>query len=482
MGKICSQDFIKINSAFHHLFLRLSRRIDWRHLVCNKGFIFFYLFLIAFFILIAQPLPKEIALKATDYFRIQSELGRFSGAVLIGYKGKIIFEKGFGLANYELNVPIASRTKFRLGSLTKSFTATAILQLAERGLLNLNDLVSKYLPDYPQGDKITIHHLLTHASGIPNFTALPAYPKFKLNPTTLNRTIGLFRQLPLEFEPGTKFRYSNSNYILLTAIIEKVSGQNYADYLRENIFLPLNMLETGYDDPNSIIKYRARGYSLKDGEVINAPYIDMTVPAGAGGLLSTVGDLFAWDQGLRSDQILKAASREKMFTPYLENYGYGWVIKKINGRLVAQHSGSIEGFVSQMIRFLDDDLCLIILSNFDFAPIGQFTNDMLSLLFGKPINWPKERKAISISAEIFNRYCGEYEVAPNITIKIFQEKSRFWSQVSGQPKMEILPESETKFFVRLIEAEITFILDSEGKTTALVLNQGGKDHLAKKIR
>ncbi len=463
------------------LITKIPKRIgDTRFIAMTFAFLLLPLF--SPLLLPAQSSLEEISSKAADYFRIQNELGRFSGAVLIGSKGKIIFERGYGLANYELQVPITPRTKFRLGSLTKAFTAAAILQLAEKGKLSLDDQVARYLSNYPQAEKITIHHLLTHTSGIPNFTALPEYQKFKLNPTTLDRTINLFRQLPLEFEPGTKFSYSNSNYILLTDIIEKVSGKSYADYLRENIFLPLNMLDTCYDDPNRIIKYRSRGYSLRNGDLINAPHIDMSVPAGAGGLLSTVEDLFAWDQGLRSERILTAASLEKMFTPFLNGYAYGWEIKKINGRLIAQHGGRIEGFLSQMVRFLDDDLCLIILSNFDFAPLSQFIEDMLSLFLGKPVTWPKERKAISLPPEIFNLYCGEYEFAPNLLIKIFREGNRYWAQVIGQPKLEILPESKTSFFVRLIDAQINFILDSEGKPNALLLIQGGKTHEAKKIR
>ncbi len=208
--------------------------IHGRKRIFNLLFAFFFNPLL----LQAQPSVEEISSKAANYFRIQNELGRFSGAVLIGSRGKIIFEKGFGLANYELQVPITPRTKFRLGSLTKAFTAAALLQLAEKGKISLEDRLARFLPDYPQAEKITIHHLLTHTSGIPNFTALAEYQKFKLNPTTLDRTINLFRQLPLEFDPGTKFRYSNSNYILLTAIIEKVSGEKYADYLRKNIFCP----------------------------------------------------------------------------------------------------------------------------------------------------------------------------------------------------------------------------------------------------
>jgi len=430
----------------------------------------------------AQPSAKEIASQAEAYLRLQNELGRFSGAVLIGFKGQIIFEKAYGLANYELQVPLTVRSKFRIGSLTKALTAAAILQLAEKGLLRLEDPIARFWPDYPSGEKITLHHLLTHTSGIPNFTSLPEYQKFKLNPTTLSRTMELFQKLPLQFEPGSRFAYSNSNYILLTAVIEKVTGRSYADYMREKIFLPLNMLDTGYDDLNSIIKHRALGYSLRDGDLINAPYIDMTVPAGAGGLLSTVEDLFAWDQALRSERLLTAASKQKMFTPFLGNYGYGWEIKPFQGKLVAQHSGGIEGFASFFGRWLDDDLCLILLSNFDFAPLSQFKDDLTAIIFGQPVNWPKLKKAISLPPEIFDRYCGDYEFAPNLFLRLSREGNRYFSQVPGQRRMEILAASETNFFGRLVEAELTFVLDAKGKVVEVVLKQGGKELRGKKVR
>ncbi len=447
------------------------------------GKISLWLFLLSLSLpLIAQPSAEDPGSKLDAYLEIQTKLGRFSGVVLISQNGKIIFEKAYGLANYELNAPLRVRSKFRIGSLTKSFTAAAILQLAEKGALRLEDPLARFFPDYPNGEKITIHHLLTHTSGIPNFTSLPEYAKFKLNPATLSQTISLFRQLPLQFEPGTKFAYSNSGYILLTAIIEKVAGKTYADYLRENIFLPLNMLDTSYDDLNAVIKYRALGYSLKDGEMVNAPYIDMSVPAGAGGLLSTVEDLFAWDQALRTDRLLSSSSREKMFTPFLQNYGYGWEITEVDGKKIAQHSGGIEGFVSHFTRFLTEDACLIILSNFDFAPLSQVKQDLMAIRAGKPIVWPRERKAIHLAPEIFDRYCGDYEIAPNLILHVSRENNRFWAQVAGQRRIEILPESETRFFGRFIEAEAVFILDQEGKVSELVIYQAGKETRARKIK
>jgi len=171
-----------------------------------------------------------------------------------------------------------------------------------------------------------------------------------------------------------------------------------------------------------------------------------------------------------------------MFTPFLDGYGYGWEIKKVDGRLMAQHGGGIEGFVSQFVRFLDEDLSLIILSNFDFAPLSQFTHDLISLISGKPIVWPKERKVINLPPEIFDRYCGEYEISPGSSIRIFRQGQRFWVQVEGQRQVEILPESETRFFGRLLEVEINFSLDAEGRANALTLIQGRKEIQARKIR
>lgn len=434
------------------------------------------------FSLLPQPSLEELASKADAYLQIQTRLGRFSGAVLISQSGKIILAKAYGLANYELKAPLHVRSKFRIGSLTKSFTAAAILQLAEKGALRLEDPLARFLPDYPEGEKITIHHLLTHTSGIANFTNLPEYAKFKLNPATPSQTIGLFRQLPLQFEPGAKFAYSNSGYILLTAVIEKVSGRRYADYLRENIFLPLNMLDTAYDDSDAVIKHRALGYSLKDGEMINAPYIDMTVPAGAGGLLSTVEDLFAWDQVLRTDRLLSPLSRQKMFTPYRQSYGYGWEITEVDGKKVARHSGGIEGFSSHFTRFLNENACLIILSNFDFAPLHQVREDLLALASGKPIFWPKERKATPLEPERLGLYCGDYEIAPNLTLHISQGNNRLWLQIAGEPRIEILAESKTRFFGRLIEVQVVFSLDEEGKVIELLIYRDGKEIRAKKIR
>ncbi len=274
---------------------------------------------------------------------------QFSGTVLVARNGKPVFRQGFGMADQEWNAANTPDTKFRLGSNTKQFTATAILQLAEQGKLSVDDPVSKYYPDAPAAwSKITIKHLLTHTSGIPTYTAIPKGfdTEFKLHHTP-EELIKLTRDKPLDFEPGSKSAYDNSGYILLGYIIEKVSGQPYADYVQAHIFGPLGMKNSGYDSSERIIPLRASGYQPgPDGAWINTPFLDMSVPYAAGSLYSTVDDMLIWDQALLQDKPLKAASLQQMYTDYGHAYGFGWVIDKQFGKDRVSHSGGVNGFVS----------------------------------------------------------------------------------------------------------------------------------------
>ena len=228
----------------------------------------------------------------------------FSGSILIARDGKVLFSQGYGMANLEHDVPNTPQTKFRLGSITKQFTAMAIMILQERGKLNVQDKVKKYLPDAPKAwDEITIHHLLTHTSGIPNYTAFPEFLKTLPVRVTLKELIAKFKDKPLDFKPGEKFRYSNSGYVVLGQIIETASGQNYPTFMKEAIFDPLEMNDTGYDNATAIIKHRASGYTRRLGIVLtNCDYVDMSIPHAAGALYSTVEDLLKWDQALSARQ------------------------------------------------------------------------------------------------------------------------------------------------------------------------------------
>jgi len=289
----------------------------------------------------------------------------FMGSVLVAKGGKVLLKKGYGMANVELDVPNEPNTKFRLGSITKQFTATAILQLAAQGKLHVEDPVSKYIENSPASWKdITIHHLLTHTSGIPNFTSFPEYEKTQREPVTPVQLVARFKDRPLDFAPGSKFKYSNSGYEVLGVIIEKVSGEKYEDYLKKHIFDPLDMNDSGYDHDTQIIKHRAAGYEKsKDGKLRNADYIDMSIPYSAGSLYSTVEDLYRWDRALYTDKILNAEWKKKMFTPFLDNYAYGWIVRGTGADQIIAHNGGVNGFRTAINRFPATDACVIILTN-----------------------------------------------------------------------------------------------------------------------
>jgi CubicO group peptidase (beta-lactamase class C family) len=237
---------------------------------------------------------------------------KFMGTALVARGNQVLFSKGYGSANLEWDIPNSPNTKFRLGSVTKQFTAACILLLEERGKLSVNDPLKKYLPDAPAGwDKITIFHLLTHTSGIPNFTGFPNYAKLEPFSATATELVARFRGKPLDFQPGEKCSYSNSGYVLLGYLIEKITGDTYEKFVRENIFTPLGMKDSGYDSNTALIPHRAAGYVAGKSGYEHAGFIHMSIPHGAGALYSTTEDLLKWEQGLFGGKLLRAASLER---------------------------------------------------------------------------------------------------------------------------------------------------------------------------
>ncbi len=309
----------------------------------------------------------------------------FSGAVLVAKDGRMLLSKGYGMANLELGVPNTPQTKFRLGSLTKQFTAMAILLLQQQGKLNVKDPICNYIQDCPAAwQPVSLRHLLTMSSGIHDFTSVPDYAELKKQTLSPAQLIDLFRALPLDFTAGEGFTYSNSNYILLGSIIEKASGLSYAHFLHENIFAPLQMSDTDYDDNRSVIRQRAAGYSSA---TITADYIDMSVPYAAGGLYSTVEDLFRWDQALYTDKLIPQSLRDEMFAPSVQvqhsymSYGYGWLIGKQFDLPWIFHSGGIDCFVTEIHRFGDNQGTIILLSNRETTDLGSITEIIAEMIF-----------------------------------------------------------------------------------------------------
>jgi CubicO group peptidase (beta-lactamase class C family) len=308
----------------------------------------------------------EIFAWTDNYMNSAVKFDHFSGAVLVARDGKPIFSKAYGMANYELSVPNNVDTKFRIGPVSKQFTATAVMLLQERGKLKIDDSICQYLDDCPSVWKpITIKNLLNHTSGIVNFTRLPeASVNFLVLPHTHSEIVNIFRNLPLESSPGQAYNYNNSGYYLLGLIIEKVSGMTYAEYVRKNIFAPLRMNDTDFDDQQTIVKNRASSYYLGSDSVFrNSAYTNMEILFSIGGAYSTVKDLLLWELSFAHNKLLKSSTLEEMFTPGKGNYGYGWVIDKLGNCARMYHDGGITNFSASLQRLPDAGLTVIAISN-----------------------------------------------------------------------------------------------------------------------
>lgn len=338
------------------------------------------------------PSDAQIAAKADEYLRAAVAFDQFTGSILIARNGTPIVSKGYGMANYELDVPNTPDTVFQIASLTKQFTAAAIMQLQERGKLKVGDPVCKYVADCPSAWRpITLRHLLTHTSGIKNFSSLPGWDE-EIGRRTYRRSelVDLFRGLPLEFAPGSQYKYSNSGYVLLGVVIERASGQRYGDFLRENIFAPLGMTRTVFDDNRSLIPGRAAGYYSRGMDFVLTPYnLDPTTQFAGSGITTTTKDLLAWDQALYSTRLLSQKSLDEMFAPYKNDYGYGWQTGQKLGRRKLDHSGSNDGYSSYIIRFPDQRVTVIVLSNSDRTSAGKAGANLASIVFGAPYQLPK---------------------------------------------------------------------------------------------
>ncbi|MFL9841033.1 serine hydrolase [Sphingomonas sp. ST-64] len=401
--------------------------------------------------------------------------GEFMGAVLVARDGDVLLDKGYGSANLEWKIANDGATKFRLGSVTKQFTAVAILLLQERGKLRIDAPVKTYLPDAPAAwDKVTLHHLLTHTSGIPNFTGFPEYEKLKTLPATHASLIARFSDKPLEFAPGEKFAYSNSGYVLLSAIVEKVSGQSYAEFVASNLFKPLGMDDTGYDSHAAIIPRRASGYApAKDGPV-NADYVDMTIPQGAGALYSTTRDLLKWQRGLYGGKLLKPTSLTAFRTPYKNGYALGIAVEAKDGVTTIEHGGGIEGFNTSLAYDPDRKITVVVLGNLNGPSPGKLSKSLMTLARGGTVVLPAERKAATIAPEQLAQYEGVYELAPTFAITMRVKDGKLMTQATGQPEFELFPESKDRFFLKVVDAQVDFTRDAAGKVTGLILHQGGR--------
>ncbi len=347
---------------------------------------------------LAQTQSEKTA-KIDEVMTLASKYGLFNGSVLVAEDGKVIYKKGLGLANMEWNMPNTPETRFRLGSITKQFTAVLILQLVEQGKIKLDGKLSDYLPDYRKdvGQKVTVHQLLNHTSGIPSYTGLPGFfNDVSRDPYSVADFVKKYASNDLQFEPGSKFAYNNSGYFLLGAIIEKVTGQPYEKVLKEKIFDPLGMKSTGYDHYATILEKRASGYVKTPDGYVNAPYLDMSLPYAAGSMYSTVDDLYLWDQALYTDRVLSAQSKELMYKPALSNYAYGWVITKAKLGTGTEtvpsinHGGGINGFNTLIMRYPAQKNLVVLLDNTSQGDsLDKLSQEITNILYNQPFDLPR---------------------------------------------------------------------------------------------
>ncbi len=406
----------------------------------------------------------------------------FAGSVSISKNGTTLLSKGYGMANYSYDVPNTAQTKFKLASVSKQFTAMAIMMLQEQGKLNVEDKLTKYISDYPNGDKITIHHLLTHTSGIYNFTNDTNYESIMVQPHTLTKIISYFKDKKLDFEPGEKFSYSNSGYILLSYIIEKASGKTFPEFITTQIFEPLGMKNSGVFDGNKLVKNLALGYTEGDNGLENTAYIDMSVPSGAGALYSTVEDLLLWDRAFYSEKLVKQATLDKIVTPYKDKYAYGWFVDSYMGRPLIYHKGGIQGFSTIISRYPKDEVCIVVLKNIDNQMAFQPNKICRAIMFDDKYELPVEHVAIKIDKAIGQKLCGEYELEPGFVMTTTFDGERMFVQATGQPKLEIFSEGAYSYFCKMVNAQFEFTKDKKGNITALTLIQNGQQMPGKKIK
>jgi len=415
-----------------------------------------------------QKNDKQLVIEFDKLLSAQFKTNETGVTALVAREGQVIYKKTFGMANLELNIPMKVDHVFRIGSITKQFTAVAILQLMEQGKLDLQDDITKFIPDFhTQGNKITIEHLLTHTSGIQNTTDMPAYMgRVDLTPAEM---IGHFKNLPLKFAPGTNWSYSNLGYFLLGYIIEKITGKTYATYLEENFFKPLGMTNSLYANDIKIVRNRADGYSQGDNGVENAQPLSMTHPYAAGSIQSTVEDLFKWHQAVHSFKLIKKENLDKAITRYKlsdgkeTSYGYGWRSGYVYESPSIWHGGLINGFITMAIYLPKENIFVAVFSNCDCNSPEVVASRLAALAAGKPF----EYKEVAVDNALLQGYTGVYENQKDQQRIITVSGNKLYTQLGRGPKIILKAYQKDKFFIDEIQA-VEFSRNKKGEIENLI--------------
>lgn len=418
--------------------------------------------------------------KIDELLQAYIKRGEFSGTALVAHKGQILLERGYGPGN-------DVSTIYQTASITKTFTAVLVLKLAALRQLSLQDKLTKYYPDYPHGDSITIEQLLTHTSGIYNYTRDQHFMESSAGKPASEATIlALFKDKPLDFTPGSRHQYSNSGYMLLGYIIQQVTGLSYQEAMRKYIFTPLKMEHSGFDFIHLNSRQKATGYYADSSKAYSqpAPIIDSSVTFAAGSIYSTTGDLYRWHEGLQHHAIVGPSWLDKAYTPFLQHYGYGWQSDSLYGRRVVSHSGGLWGFRSNLMRVPADDICIVLLSNTETPALEKIASKILAILYHQPYQLPAKRTPIQLSPDVLNRYTGSYKlVGKELIVHVTLEDGALIARPENGPVSVMVPEDETHFFLREDEDfEVTFLIDGNGRVTGQRIRNGDRTGVSEKIR
>lgn len=432
------------------------------------------------------PMPARDALAEVLFSRVTTNNAP-GLAVLAAQNGKILFEKGYGLADVSQSTAISPKTKFRIGSITKQFTASAILKLQELTKLSVNDKLTKFFPDFPRGDEVTLRHLLTHTSGIHSYTDKPGFIEKVTSPIAPGELIDSFKNDPYDFAPGENWHYDNSGYFLLGRIVEKVSGEAYGEFLRKNFFDSAGMHDTGVHHAGAALEHEAFGYQYDGGKFTNALNWDMSWAGGAGALYSTVEDLYRWNEAIfggraLSDASLKAAwtpvqTRQNKHDPPESGYGFGWAVGQFRGVQEISHGGGLNGFSSFLLRLPGQHFTVVVLANAlpggPGADAGGLAHLVTEIYLGDKLPArPIQKVDPNVTATALDAVVGRYDYNSGI-LTVTKEGSRLYAQLGDQPRFEIFPKSETEFFWKVADAQVTFVKDEHGKVTKAIHHQNG---------
>jgi CubicO group peptidase (beta-lactamase class C family) len=428
---------------------------------------------------------RVLSKKLDEYLNSAVAVYKFNGAVLIAQKGEIILQKGYGYKNFAANTLNNTNGIFQIGSLTKSFTAAVVLKLQEEGKLSIDDYLNKYLPQVRGADEIKLRELLNHTSGLYDYAndIGPEDSAIVSRPVTRQRVVDVFAKKKLLFKPGSKFSYCNSDYYLLGMIIEKVSGMPYEQAVRKLIFGPLGMTHSGFDFINLRDTAKTAGYvTIAPGKYTPNIQWDSTVTYAPGGIYSTTADLYKWGKAMANTQILSPASWKQALTPGLDKYGFGWWIDSLFNRKYIYHSGGLPGFMSYLVYFPDDDITIIMLTNFGnygdgLAPMNA---GLSAIVFGQPYTLWEKHDAINVDKDDLKHLAGAYRVNEKHSLIITFKKDKLYVEAVNPkdrlPQVQLYAETESKFYIKEAQLKFEFVKDNNGNPVKLITyNSSGKD-------